>query len=436
MLSAMPKHPQSVKTSLWRKPWPYLGFLVLLVLAAVILYNTPGIHERAVYHIAVWRGKIFYFFNPPSATTFDPIGQATPELSAALPPTATSLPTASPVPSATPLVPPTPTTVPTALPPRVELGNIVLQPQAFNNCGPATLSMNLSFWGWVGYQSDIQKVIKPRLEDLSVTPEELVEFVNTQTPYHALLRYAGDLALVKRFVATGIPVLVERGYYIPSDGWMGHFGVINGFDDEAQTVHIPDSFSGIIDLKYSDLELYWAQFFNTFIVVYPPEREAEVLDLLGAQADQAASLQQALELSIQRAESETGREQYFAVFSQGVIFSLQGKYPEAASAFDQAFGLYRELYEDDRPWRLIWYQEYPYIAYYNTGRYQDVVNLATVTIDATPNKGLPESYLWMGRAQVALGQESTAAFNFKRALTWHPNWAPALAELDKLGVEP
>ena len=80
--------------------------------------------------------------------------------------------------------------MPTALPPRVELGNIVLQPQAFNNCGPATLSMNLSFWGWQGYQSDIQKVIKPRLEDLSVTPEELVEFVNTQTPYRALLRYA------------------------------------------------------------------------------------------------------------------------------------------------------------------------------------------------------------------------------------------------------
>ncbi len=76
------------------------------------------------------------------------------------------------------------------------------------------------------------------------------------------------------------------------------------------------------------------------------------------------------------------------------------------------------------------------MAYYHTGRYQDVVNLATATIDATPNKGLPESYLWMGRAQVALGQEKTAAFNFKRALTWHPNWPLAVAELEKLGEAP
>jgi tetratricopeptide (TPR) repeat protein len=431
-----PEINPSKPSSRWHKPWVYLGLLAFLLLLGVILYNIPGIHERAVYHLAVLRSKVFYYFNPPSANVFDPIGEAS-----TTQPVNTQEPTD--LPEATATLQPvtvsasvTATPTPAPLPPAVNLDNILLQPQAFNNCGPATLSMNLSFWGWEGNQSDIQKIIKPRLEDLAVTPEELVSYVESHTPYRAVLRYAGDLDLVKRFVAAGIPVLVERGYYIPSDGWMGHFGVINGYDDASQTVHIPDSFSGVIDFSYADLELYWAQFFNTFIVVFPPEREPEVLNLLGEQSDRLASLENALELSVQRAESETGREQYFAVFNQGVILTLQGNYPQAAQAFDRAFALYRDLYEEDRPWRLIWYQEYPYMAYYHTGRYQDVVNLATATIDATPNKGLPESYLWMGRAQVALGQEKTAAFNFKRALTWHPNWPLAVAELEKLGEAP
>jgi hypothetical protein len=37
---------------------------------------------------------------------------------------------------------------------------------------------------------------------------------------------------------------------------------------------------------------------------------------------------------------------------------------------------------------------------------------------------------------VALGNTSTAIFDFKRALQWHPGWPPAVQELEALGVDP
>ena len=422
-----------------RKPWPYLGLIALLVVIGVALYQVPAIHDRAYFHFATLRAKVFFFFKPPASTTFDPSANQTPTGSA---PTGQPAATSTPVP--TPTAPPeptpgptlAPTAIPTPLPESVSLGGITLQPQAFNNCGPATLSMNLEFWGWEGFQSDIQRVIKPRLEDLSVTPAELVAFVEGHTDFKALVRQAGTLDLLKRFIAAGIPFMVERGYFVPSDGWMGHFGVINGYDDAAGTVHIPDSFSGIIDMRYEDLQRFWDQFNNTYLVVYPPEREAEVMALLGADADADANLEKALHQARSRAKDLTGQQQFFAAYSTGSILVQMQRWEEAAAAYDTAFALYNALYQEDRPWRLFWYETGAYEAYYHTGRYQDVLGLADKVLDETPSKGLPETYLWRARANVALGDEVTAAYDYKRALTWHPNWQPALDGLAELGVAP
>ena len=250
------------------------------------------------------------------------------------------------------------------------------------------------------------------------------------------IRRAGDLETVKALVAAGIPVMVERGYFISSDGWMGHFGVINGYDDATQTVHIPDSFSGIIDLSYSTLLEFWDEFNNTYMIVYPPERQDEVMAILGPNADLSFNQLQALSRAEQRLVGTDGKPQFFAAYSKGIVLNEMKRYSEAADAFDQAFALYAKLNSLERPWRMIWYEPGPYEAYYHTERYQDVVNLADATRDATPNKGLPETYLWRGRADLKLGSQSTAIFDFRRALQWHPNWPPALEELKALGIEP
>jgi len=77
-----------------------------------------------------------------------------------------------------------------------------------------------------------------------------------------------------------------------------------------------------------------------------------------------------------------GRDQFFAWFNRGTTLMQLQDYAGAAEAYDQAFALYPTIPEKERPWRIMWYQTGPYWAYYYTGRYQDVINLSTTTLEA------------------------------------------------------
>ena len=115
---------------------------------------------------------------------------------------------------------------------------------------------------------------------------------------------------------------------------------------------------------------------------------------------------------------------------------MKRQYAEAAEAFDQGFEVYGWLPVYDRPWRMLWYQVGPYEAYYYTGRYNDVISLTYKTITDASTPALPETFLWSGRANVALGNTQAAVYDFQRALQWHPGWQPAIAELEALGADP
>ena len=141
------------------------------------------------------------------------------ELAMTLTPKATSTPKAGPT--------PTPTITSTPLPASVILPGVIYvdQHKRWNYCGPANLTMALNFWGWKGNRDDVAKVVKPGsgdikknfiergLPDKNVMPYELVDFVNENTEYRALSRHGGDENLIKRLIAAGFPVVVEKGYY-------------------------------------------------------------------------------------------------------------------------------------------------------------------------------------------------------------------------------
>lgn len=115
----------------------------------------------------------------------------------------------------------------------------------------------------------------------------------------------------------------------------------------------------------------------------------------------------------------------------------QGDHIGAAQAFDHAYDVvYPTIPSAARPWRMTWYQTGPYEAYYHTGRYQDVIDLATFTIVNTGVREIEETWLWRGRARLALGDEIGAIEDFREALKYHPGWRPAMDELRNVGVEP
>ena len=111
-------------------------------------------------------------------------------------------------------------------------------------------------------------------------------------------------------------------------------------------------------------------------------------------------------------------------------------YAGAAAAYDEAFALYPTIPEKERPWRMMWYQTGPYWAYYYTGRYQDVTNLTTKTLDAMSEPVLEESYYWRALAREALGDSKGAIKDLRSSLEYHPGFEPSLMQLEQLGGTP
>lgn len=317
----------------------------------------------------------------------------------------------------------TPTTTPTpALPPYYLLQNVRYEPQQWNNCGPATLTNALSYFGYQDNQTRAAKWLKPNYEDKNVSPNQLVDFVNTQVgelPVYAKLRYAGNRDLMKRLLANNFPVIIEKGYDPPPHdlGWMGHYLLLIGYD-ESRTLYIThDSYeSANYEYDYTYIEEFWQHFNYTYIVIYTVDREAELNAILGEDADERANIIHALELA--RAEAIANPDDAFAWFNMGTNFLALGMVNEAAIAYDQARSL-------NLPWRMYWYQFGPFEAYYQVGRYTDMITLAQQNLNDGGGQFVEETFYYGGLARQGLGEYNRALANFDQALAFNPNFAPA-----------
>ena len=130
------------------------------------------------------------------------------------------------------------------------------------------------------------------------------------------------------------------------------------------------------------MEKNWRAFNYVFIVVYPPEKENDVLNALGPLENENEAYRAAYERAKQEAASLSDvRDRFFAWYNAGTSLVYLSDYAGAAVAYDTAFSLYSQIPEDLRPWRMMWYQTGPYFAYYYSARYSDVIDLADQTLE-------------------------------------------------------
>ena len=437
-------------------------WLIPLGLALLVgLYFLPPIHERLAWRVDNLRTQINYYFNPPDQAVFQPSQQqvdfdsilATTRAEYSL----TLTPPATGTPLPTGLGPtPTPTATSTPLPGSVNLTSFRYEHQhnRWNYCGPANFSMALNFWGWSGDRDVIGQTVmpgntdgkgQPRNADKNVMPYELQDFISANVPgMTSVLRYGGDIDLVRRLLAAGFPVVAEKGYFegdaLGVVSWMGHYQFITGYDDAKREVTVQDTWNDgpNFRISYDDFMDGWRSFNYVFVVVYPANRDADVMRLLGPLADEDAAARIALQRAEQESRSLTGMDRYFALFNEGTSQVALDNYADAARAYDEAFGVYAQLdnAESQRPFRMMWYQTGPYFAYFYSARYQDVIDLAATTLKPRPKPDLEESLLWRGRAYSLLGQTQLAINDYRAALTIHPNWFPAVQALQELGLKP
>jgi tetratricopeptide (TPR) repeat protein len=380
---------------------------------------------------------------PIAADIFQPV-TATPtavsEPTATFTPVATEAavdtPTATILPTETPTTTPSPT--PTSTPPATaHIDGLRIIAQTFNNCGPANLAMVLNYFGHNVSQAEVGGVIRPIREDANVSPWELTAYANDHTPLAAGYYAGGDIELLRRLVAAGFPVIVEKGY-MPSErlGWMGHYLTLVGYDDADQTFSGMDSYLGPWDssgrtVTYDELLTFWEQFNYTFIVVYPPEDRDQVETLLGPDMLDRETMWR---LAGQRAQTAVTADpdNPFAWFNLGTNLTRLGDltgnqlyFDNAAAAFDQARSI-------GLPWRMLWYQFEIYNAYLATERYEDVIALANITVSGAGDRIIEESFLYRGHAYRALGNLAQARLDYRQALSLNPNFAAAQTALDEL----
>ncbi len=355
-----------------------------------------------------------------------PTATATPTLTATLLPTFTPLanlpsPTPQPTPTATPVPP---TAVP--LPASVRLENIEVIPQKFNNCGPANLTITLGYHGIEVNQLDVGAAIKPNYDDRNVSPGELVDYVNNETSLQARFFVGGSLELLKQLLAAGYPVIIEKGLYPNAwEGWMGHYLTVIGYDDAAQEFISLDTFLGPWDSSgrrdsYDTVDEFWQMFNHTFILVYPPEDEAEVLALLPPELINPVTMWQATAVTNQTLTTAQSDNPYIWFNLGSSLTHLAGLtdnatlYASAAAAFDQArtIGL---------PWRMLWYQFEPYEAYLANGRLDDVFTLSDAILSTEGGYHVEETHYYRSLAYQAQGKDTEAEAALATALELNPN---------------
>jgi len=334
-------------------------------------------------------------------------------------------------PSPTPEITPTPTLVPTPIPMQVQLTppafDEVRDMQDWNNCGPATLALQLRYWGWQGDQYDISEVIKPTRDDRNVNVEELVYYVRNRSGWlNAEYRVGGDLEMIKKLIAAGIPVMLEESFevdrqYWPSDDlWSGHYRLITGFDDASQMFTAHDTEIGPNQkVSYTDTDINWQSFNRVYVIVYPPDMEEAVISILGEQWDMDVNRQKALETA--ERETQEDPDNAFAWFNLGNNLAYFARWNESAQAFDAArtIGL---------PQRMFRYQFTPFMAYFHSLRTDDLMALTKYALDITRTS--EEAMLWRGYGLYRLGDKDAALSFFNEALRIRPGYYDATTAIE------
>ncbi len=130
--------------------------------------------------------------------------------------------------------------------------------------------------------------------------------------------------------------------------WAGHYAFTTGYDDSTREFIFQDSYTPNNEIprekqgknvrsSYDEYIEGWRAFNYVFIIVYQPEREAELFQVLGNWVDENWAFQKALDTALQESTTLTGIDQFFAWFNLGTSYGLLTDYGRGAEAYDQAF---------------------------------------------------------------------------------------------------
>jgi hypothetical protein len=297
--------------------------------------------------------------------------------------------------------------------------------QTFNNCGPAALSMALSYYGISKSQKELGQDLRPyqnaqgNNDDKSVTLDELadkaLEF--KLIPFH---RPNGTVELIKQFILSDIPVITRTRLTEIDD--IGHYRIIKGFDDISKEFIQDDSLQGQnLRYPYVQFNKLWKMFNYEYLVLVPVDKEQIARNIINEDIDEKTAWINAANTS--REELSKNPNDIYARFNLSIALYHTGNYQKAVSEF--------EVVDNMLPFRTLWYQIEPILSYYELGNYQKVFEI-TNNIFNNQNRAFSELYVLRGEVYKKQQNNEAAKKEFEKAIYYNKNLKSAQSALQSL----
>ena len=313
-------------------------------------------------------------------------------------------------PTSSPILTPTPTLIP--IPDKKTLDNTYHIFQSFNNCGPAALSMALSYYGIQVSQYELGSALRPYQvtngdnDDKSVTLNEIAEKAKEfgLTP---ILRPMGDEEVIRQLIANDMPVITRT--WTKPDEDIGHFRIIKGYDNERKIFIQDDSLQGKnLEYSYNDFEQLWKKFNYEYLVLVPSDKLELAKSIIGENIDEKLAWSNAVKNS--ENELHNDPEDIYARFNLSVAYYKIGDFKNSIMEFEKI--------ESALSFRTLWYQIDPIKAYFETGNYNKVFQI-TDRILNNQNRAFSELYILRGKSYQNLGQPELAREEFRKAVYYN-----------------
>jgi tetratricopeptide (TPR) repeat protein len=342
----------------------------------------------------------------------------TPPAMATSTPTITLTPTATPTPTLTSTATAAPTQTPA--PRSWLLSPMSHEYQDWNNCGPVSAAMALSYYGIHRGQYEVAALLRPHKDDKHVEADEVIAYLRSHD-LEAGYYVNGDFARLETLVAAGIPVVIQTWL---NDRPTGHYRVARGFDRDAGTFIFNDPYYGPgARLSYAQLEDLWAPFNRCYIPVYRPEQAEAVCRILGPDCDRQEMYRRAAEAARKWTQRSPGDP--YAWFSLGDDLLALG---DAAGAVEA----YARAQEIGLPPRMLWYRFGPFEALLGIGAYHQVLALSEPILEDLAS--IAELHAFRGRAYEGLGERDQAVEAYRLAFEYHTNLPLAVQGLQRLQI--
>lgn len=289
--------------------------------------------------------------------------------------------------------------------------------QTFNNCGPAALSMTLSYFGINETQASLGQDLRPFQnpqgdnDDKSVTLDELAK----KAEEYGLLTYhrpAGNIEQIKLFISYDLPVITRT--WLKQGDDIGHYRVIRGYDDTLGQIIQDDSLQGAnLRYSYEDFLTLWQGFNYEYLVLVPKEKQGIAETILGDSLDERQAWEKALTTA--QKELTQNPDNIFTKFNISVAYYYLGDYQKSVKTFESV--------EGRLPFRTLWYQIEPILAYQKLKDYTRVFQLTDKILN-TYNRAFSELYQIRGEIYQEQGRENLANVESEKAYLYNKNFNP------------